>query len=154
MIFRGNRWCIFLSTPLEVRNACALDYAATVPSREHQYKFQSIFANDSSLPKNKPHTLSRCSALSITDETTITTAIVTFKHKNPNGIVRYEAFVDSLNGRKCSVAANAKPLQCTLTGIPEAVNFYIIARACFAGQDTCEPPIDVLTRTKLRGKRL
>ncbi len=90
-------------------------------------------------------------ALSITAETTITTAIVRFKHTNSKGIVRYEAYVDSLKGKKCSVAASAKDLTCTLRGIGEAVKFYIVARACFAGENNCESSIDVRSQTKLRG---
>ncbi len=81
-------------------------------------------------------------------------AIVNFKHANPKGIVRYEAavrYVNGIGGSKCSVAASANSLRCTLRGIPEAINFYIVARACFAGLNNCEPPIDVLSRTKLRG---
>ncbi len=94
------------------------------------------------------------SALSITAETSITTAIVNFKHANPKGIVRYEATVryeNGIRGNQCSVAASANPLRCRLSGIPEAINFYIVVRACFAGLNNCEPPIDVLSRTKLRG---
>ncbi len=70
---------------------------------------------------------------------------------HPKNIVRYEAFVNSLAGYKCSVAAHTKPLQCTLKGIGEAVNFRIIARACLSAQ-SCEPSIEVQSRTKLRGK--
>ncbi len=90
------------------------------------------------------------SELSITYESTITTATVTFHPKNPKNIVRYEAFVDKLTGRKCSVPANTKPLQCTLRGIPEAVNFNILARACRSGSLGCERPVEMEARTKLR----
>ncbi len=91
-------------------------------------------------------------ALSVTVETSITTAVVAFHHVNPSGIVRYEAYVDSLTGNDCTVAASAKDPQCTLRGIGEAVEFYVVARACFAGNDNCEPSITVRSRTKLRGK--
>ncbi len=77
---------------------------------------------------------------------------MTFHHKNPKGITVYEAYVNSLEGNKCTVAASAKPLQCTLKGIPEASNFNVVARACFSVQGKCEPPIDVAARTELRGK--
>ncbi len=60
--------------------------------------------------------------------------------------------MNSLRGSKCDVASHMKPLQCTLRGIKEAVNFHVVARACFAGQNKCEPPIDVSARTKLRGR--
>ncbi len=56
------------------------------------------------------------SALSVTVETTPTTAIVTFRHASPSGIVRYEASVYLQSRIKCSVAASATPLQCTLKG--------------------------------------
>ncbi len=51
----------------------------------------------------------------------------------------------------CSVPASGKDPQCMLRGIPEAVNFYVVARACFASGDNCEPPIQLQSRTKLRG---
>ncbi len=91
-------------------------------------------------------------ALSVTVETSITTAVVAFHYVNPSGIVRYEAYVDSLTGNKCTVAASAKGPRCTLRGIREAVEFYVVARACFAGH--CESPIAVRSRTKLRGNCL
>ncbi len=86
-------------------------------------------------------------------ETTITTAIVTFQHTNPEGIVRYEAYLERLNGNKCSIAAKASPLQCTLRGIAEAVNFNVLARACHS-ENQCEPAITVESRTKLRGRNV
>ncbi len=93
-------------------------------------------------------------ALSLTVETSITTADVTFHHTNPSRIVRYEAYVNSLGGNKCTVAAKVNDPKCTLRGIGEAVEFYVVARACFAGNDNCEPPIEVKSRTKLRGSSL
>ncbi len=93
-------------------------------------------------------------ALSITVKTSITTATVTFHHKKPKGITVYEAYVNSLEGNKCTVAANAKPLQCTLRGIKEASNFNVVARACFSSKGKCETPIEVAARTMLRGDHL
>lgn len=91
------------------------------------------------------------SALSISVATTPTTATVRFSHANPNQIVRYEASVHQQSHIRCSVAANAQPLQCTLHGLPEATELYLEARACFAGPSICEPPVLGPWRTQMRG---
>ncbi len=87
--------------------------------------------------------------LSVTVETTATTATVGFRHANPVGIVRYEASLYGQSAIRCSVAASAKPLQCTLKGLPEASEIYLEATACFASH--CEPPSLGPWRTKMRG---
>ncbi len=74
-----------------------------------------------------------------------------FKHTNPKGIVRYEAYFNSLSGTHCTVEASAKDPECTLRGIQEGVEFFVVVRACFAGYQQCEPPIEVFSETKLRG---
>ncbi len=71
--------------------------------------------------------------MSIDVQTTGTSAIVTFKHSNPQGIVRYEASLNGDSEKKCSVAASAQHLRCTVNGIPEALKFYINADAYFSG---------------------
>ncbi len=76
---------------------------------------------------------------------------MSFHHANPQNIVWYEAYVDRVGGNKCTGAAHARTPKCTLRGIREAVNFRIMARACFASMNKCEPTISVLSQTKLRG---
>ncbi len=71
--------------------------------------------------------------LSIDVQTTGTSAIVTFKYSNPQGIVRYEASLNGESNKKCSVAASAQHLRCTVNGILEALKFYIDADAYFSG---------------------
>ncbi len=68
---------------------------------------------------------------------------------NPRGIVRYEAYFNSLKGSHCTVEASEKDLECTLRGIQEAVEFFVVIRACSAGYKNCEDPIEVFAKTKL-----
>ncbi len=42
--------------------------------------------------------------------------------------------------KKCSVAASAQHLHCTVNGIPEASVFYINAHACFSGPSCFQLP--------------
>ncbi len=82
------------------------------------------------------HLLTACTLLtelSIDVKAAGTSAIVTFKHSNPQGMVRYEASINGDSKKKCSVAASAQFLRCTVNGIPEALEFYINADAYFSG---------------------
>ncbi len=90
--------------------------------------------------------------LSVTVATTPTTATVGFMHANPVGIVRYEASVYGQSAIRCSVEATAKPLQCTLKGLPEASVFVLEATACLASH--CEPPGIGPWRTSIRGNKV
>ncbi len=94
------------------------------------------------------------SALSIEVRTTPTTAIVSFKHPQPKSIVRYEAYYRDNRGMNCAVAGNAPDLRCTIKHIPEATVFYVVARACFSGPNTCEDYIQSLCFTTLRRRHL
>ncbi len=88
--------------------------------------------------------------LTIDVVTTFTTVTVTFHDQNPEGFVRYKAFVGAVGSSQwCSVPSTAAFIRCTIEGLREAIDFELYAQACRA--DGCGPAIKVDARTKLQG---
>ncbi len=88
--------------------------------------------------------------LAIEVVTTFTAATVTFHDQNPEGFVRYKAFVGAVGGKPwCSVPSTAAYIRCTITGLEEAVDFELYAEACRS--DGCGSAIKMKARTKLQG---
>ncbi len=79
--------------------------------------------------------------------------MVTFRDKNPDGIIRYKAFVGAVGSSQwCSVPSTAALIQCTIRELKEAIDFELYAQACRA--DGCGRDIMVYARTKLQGSFL
>ncbi len=91
--------------------------------------------------------------LSVDVETTFTSATVKFRDQNPDGVIRYKAFVGAVGGTpRCSVPTTAAHIRCTITGLDEAVDFELHVQACRT--NVCERDIMVYARTKLQGSFL
>ncbi len=96
-----------------------------------------------------PHYIS---ALTISVQTTVVTAEVTFIYSDSESVRQYEAYVTSLTStQRCSRRGDEPPFRCLLRGLQEATEYAILTRVCLLGKPTCEPPITKTVRTELRG---
>ncbi len=90
--------------------------------------------------------------LSLSVETTATTAEVAFLYDDLDNVRTFVAYVNRRgSSQKCSVSPKTSPLQCTLTGIKEATDFKVIAEVCLLEKPACEPEVVRKARTLLRG---